>query len=54
MSIRKVFFVFFVRESYARSVGKYCFVRNNAAIPVQFEVVVLQHGCYKRWDSGFI
>jgi hypothetical protein len=44
MSIRKAFFL--VRESYVRPVGRYCFVRNNAAIPVQFEVVILQRVCW--------
>jgi hypothetical protein len=39
-------FCFLVRERYAKSVGRYCFVRNNAAIPVQFEVVILQHVCW--------
>ena len=34
---------FFIRESYVRSVIKYCFIRNYAAIPVQLEVVVLQY-----------
>ena len=32
-----------IHESYVRSVGRYCFVRNYAAIPVQLEVVILQH-----------
>ena len=32
-----------IHESYVRSVGGYCFVRNYAAIPVQLEVVILQH-----------
>jgi hypothetical protein len=27
-------------------VERYCFVRNNAVIPVQFEVVILQHVCW--------
>ena len=30
-------------ESYVRSVSRYCFIRNYAAIPVQLEVVVLQY-----------
>jgi hypothetical protein len=30
-------FCFLVRESYVRSVGRYCFVCNNTAIPVQLE-----------------
>ena len=33
--------LFFIRESYVRSVSRYCFIRNYAAIPVQLEVVVL-------------
>ena len=32
---------FFIRESYVKSVSRYCFIRNYNAIPVQFEVVVL-------------
>ena len=32
-----------IHESYVRSVGRYCFVRNYAAIPVQLEVVILQY-----------
>jgi hypothetical protein len=31
-----------IRESYVRSGGIYCFVRNCAAIPAQLEVVILQ------------
>jgi hypothetical protein len=31
-----------IHESYVRSVRRYCFVRNYAAIPVQLEVVILQ------------
>jgi len=34
---------FFIREIYVRSVSRYCFIRNYAAIPVQLEVVVLQY-----------
>jgi hypothetical protein len=34
---------YFIRESYVRSVSRYCFTRNYAAIPVQLEVVVLQY-----------
>ena len=41
MSIRLVVFVFlFVR---VRSVSRYCFIRNYAAIPGQLEIVVLQY-----------
>jgi hypothetical protein len=43
MSIRKVFFVVLIHESYVRSVGKYCFVRNYAAVPVQLEVFIFQY-----------
>ena len=32
-----------IHESYVMSVGRYCFVRNYAAIPVQLEVVILQY-----------
>jgi hypothetical protein len=32
---------FFIRESYVRSVCRYCFIRNYATIPVPLEVVVL-------------
>jgi hypothetical protein len=46
LCLSKGIFCFLVRESYVRSVGRYCFVRHNAAIPVQFEVVVLQHVCW--------
>ena len=34
---------FFINESYVRSVSRYCFIRNYAAIPVQLEVVFLQY-----------
>jgi hypothetical protein len=35
-----------IHESYVRSVGRYYFVRNYAAISVQLEVVILQYvGC---------
>jgi hypothetical protein len=31
-----------IHESYVRSVGRCCFVRNYAAVPVQLEVFILQ------------
>ena len=34
--------IFFIHESYVRSVRRYCFIRNYAAVPVQLEIVVLQ------------
>ena len=34
---------FFIPESYVRSVSRYCFITNYAAIPVQLEVVVLRY-----------
>jgi hypothetical protein len=34
---------FFIRESYVRSVSRYCYICNYAVIPVQLEVVVLQY-----------
>jgi len=34
---------FFIRESYVRSVSRYCLIRNYAALPVQLEVVILQY-----------
>ena len=37
---------YFIHKSCTRSVRRYCFVRNYAAVPVQLEVVVLQ---YIRW-----
>jgi len=43
MSIRNVFFAFFIHESYVKSVRRYCFVRNYAAVPVQLEIVILQY-----------
>ena len=37
-------FVFcFFHESYVRSVSRYCFIRNYAAVPVQPEAVILQY-----------
>ena len=35
--------LFFIRESYVRSISRHCFIRNYPAIPVQLEVVVLQY-----------
>ena len=35
--------LFFIHESYVRSVSRYCFIRNYAAIPVQLENIVLQY-----------
>jgi hypothetical protein len=35
-----------IHEDYVRYVGRYCFVRNYAAIPVQLEVVILQYICW--------
>ena len=46
LSIKKVFFVFFIHESYVRSVRRYCFVHNYAAVPVQLEIVILQYYYY--------
>jgi len=43
MSIKKVFFVFFIDECYIRSVKRYCFVRQYAAVPIQLEIVILQY-----------
>jgi hypothetical protein len=44
MSITKVFFVFFIHESYVRSVSRYFFFyRNYAAVPVQLGIVILQY-----------
>jgi hypothetical protein len=40
MPIKKVCFVFFIHETYVRSIRGYCFVRNYAAIPVQLEIVI--------------
>ena len=37
---------YFIRESHVRSVSRYRFIRNYAAIPVQLEVVVLQYISY--------
>jgi hypothetical protein len=34
---------FLIDEFYIRSVKMYCFVRKYAAVPVQFEIVILQH-----------
>jgi hypothetical protein len=34
---------FLIHESYVRSVRRYRFVRNYAAVPVQLEVVILQY-----------
>ena len=34
---------FFIHENYVRSVSKYCFIRNYAAIPVQLEIVIIQY-----------
>jgi hypothetical protein len=34
---------FFIHESYVRSVRRYFVVRNYAAVPVQFEIVILQY-----------
>jgi hypothetical protein len=42
MSVRKVF-CFFVHESYVRSVKRYCFVREYAAVTIQLEIVILQY-----------
>jgi hypothetical protein len=35
--------LFFVHESYVRSVRGYCFVCNYAAVPVQLDIVILQY-----------
>ena len=32
-----------IHESYVRSVGRHCFVRNYATIPVQLEAVILRY-----------
>jgi hypothetical protein len=34
---------FFIHGTYVRSVRRYCFVRNYAAVPVQLEIVILQY-----------
>jgi hypothetical protein len=34
---------FFIHESYVRTVRMYCFVRNFAAVPVEFKIVILQY-----------
>jgi hypothetical protein len=43
MSIKRVFFVFFIYESYVTSVRRYCFVRNYTVVPVQLEIVIFQY-----------
>ena len=35
--------LFFIHEIYVRSVRRYCFVRNFAAVPVQIEIAILQY-----------
>jgi hypothetical protein len=35
--------MFFIHDSYVRSVRRYCFVRNYAEVPVQLEIVILQY-----------
>ena len=40
MSIKYVVF-FFIRESYVRSVSRYCFIHNYAAIPVLLLLLLL-------------
>jgi len=34
---------FLIDECYIRSVKRYCFVRKNAAVPVQLAIVILQY-----------
>jgi len=34
---------FLIHKSYVRSIEKYCFVRQYAAIPVQLEIFILQY-----------
>ena len=34
---------FLIDECYIRSVKRYCFVRQYAAVPVQLEIVILQY-----------
>jgi len=43
MSIKKVFFAFLFMRVMYRSVRRYCFVRNYAAVQVQPEIVILQY-----------
>ena len=38
---------FLIHKSYVRSIKRYCFVRKYAAIPVQFEIFILQ---YTGWS----
>jgi len=34
---------FLIHKSYVRSIERYCYVRKYAAIPVQFEIFILQY-----------
>ena len=42
---------FLIHKSYVRSIKRYCFVRNYAAIPVQLEIFILQ---YTGWHVRII
>ena len=46
---------FLIAECYIRSVKRYCFVRQYAAVPVQLEIVILQYTgwCVPIDSTGF-
>jgi len=43
LCLSKCVLYFLIDKSYVKSIERYCFVRKFAAIPVQFELFILQY-----------